>query len=71
MKVMVLVLDLAGTFAFALNGAMTAVKHRLDLFGILALAVAAATFGGITRDVVIGALPPAPLSDWPTTTISG
>jgi uncharacterized membrane protein YeiH len=64
MKMLVLALDLAGTFAFALNGAMTAVRHRFDLFGILVLSLAAATFGGITRDVVIGAIPPAALSDW-------
>jgi uncharacterized membrane protein YeiH len=63
MKILVLVLDLAGTFAFALNGAMVAAKHRLDLFGILVLSGAAATFGGITRDLVIGAVPPAALSD--------
>ena len=64
MKTVVLVLDLAGTFAFALSGAMTAVKHRLDLFGILVLSFAAATFGGMSRDVLIGAVPPAALSDW-------
>ena len=64
MKILVLALDLGGTFAFALNGAMTAVRHRLDLFGILVLSLAAATFGGITRDVMIGAVPPAALSDW-------
>ena len=61
---LVLALDLAGTFAFALNGGMIAVKHRLDLFGILVLSLAAATFGGVTRDVLIGASPPAALSDW-------
>ena len=64
MKILVLALDLGGTFVFALNGAMTAVRHRLDLFGILVLSLAAATFGGITRDVMIGAVPPAALSDW-------
>ena len=64
MKILVLALDLGGTFAFALNGAMTAVRNRLDLFGILVLSLAAATFGGITRDVMIGAVPPAALSDW-------
>jgi uncharacterized membrane protein YeiH len=64
MKTLVLALDLAGTFAFALTGAMTAVKHRLDLFGILVLALVAATFGGIGRDVLIGSAPPAALADW-------
>jgi uncharacterized membrane protein YeiH len=64
MKTLVLVLDLAGTFVFALSGAMTAVRHRLDLFGILVLSIAAATFGGIGRDLLIGAVPPAALVDW-------
>ena len=64
MKTLVLALDLAGTFAFALSGAMTAVKHRLDLFGILVLSLVAATFGGIGRDVLIGSAPPAALADW-------
>lgn len=64
MKTLLLALDLAGTFVFALSGAMTAVKHRLDLFGILVLSLAAATFGGVARDVLIGAVPPAALSDW-------
>jgi uncharacterized membrane protein YeiH len=43
---------------------MTAVRHRLDMFGILVLSLAAATFGGMARDVLIGALPPAALADW-------
>lgn len=64
MKTLVLAFDLAGTFVFALSGAMTAVKHRLDLFGILVLSFAAATFGGIGRDLLIGAVPPAALADW-------
>ena len=64
MKTFVLALDLAGTFVFALTGAMTAVKHRLDLFGILVLSLAAATFGGIGRDLLIGSVPPAALADW-------
>ena len=59
-----LTLDLAGTFVFALSGAIVAVRHRLDLFGILVLSLAAATFGGVARDLLIGAVPPAALSDW-------
>ena len=41
-----------------------AVRHRLDLFGILVLSFAAANFGGIARDLLIGAVPPAAISDW-------
>lgn len=61
---LVLVLDLVGTFVFALSGAMAAVRRQLDLFGVLVLSFAAATFGGITRDLLIGAVPPAAISNW-------
>jgi uncharacterized membrane protein YeiH len=61
---LVVALDLGGTFVFALSGAMAGVKHRLDLFGVLVLSFAAATSGGIARDVLIGAVPPAAISDW-------
>ena len=58
------VLDLAGTFVFALSGAMAGVKRKLDLFGVLVLSFAAANTGGITRDILIGAVPPAAINDW-------
>jgi uncharacterized membrane protein YeiH len=57
-------LDLAGTFVFGLSGAMAGVKHKLDLFGVLVLSFAAANTGGITRDVLIGAIPPGAINDW-------
>ena len=61
----VLVLDLVGTFAFALNGALTAVRAaRLDIVGVVVLAMITALGGGILRDVLLGALPPATFSDW-------
>lgn len=56
--------DLGGTFVFALSGAATAVRYRLDLFGVLVLSFAAGNSGGIARDVMIGAMPPAAISDW-------
>jgi uncharacterized membrane protein YeiH len=56
--------DLGGTFVFALSGATVGVKHRLDLFGVLVLAFAAGNSGGIARDVIIGAVPPAAIIDW-------
>jgi uncharacterized membrane protein YeiH len=51
-------LDFIGTFAFAISGALVAVRHRLDLFGVLVLSFAAATAGGIVRDLLLGATPP-------------
>lgn len=62
-RVLVLALDLLGTFAFALSGGMTAVKRRLDFFGIMVLAFAAGNAGGITRDLLIGDAPPEAISD--------
>lgn len=64
LRTLVLILDLCGTFAFALSGAMAGIRRRLDIFGVLVLAFAASTFGGITRDLLIGAVPPAALKDW-------
>lgn len=57
------ILDLGGTFVFALSGAIAAVNRRLDIFGILVLSFVAGNFGGIMRDVLIGAVPPAALTD--------
>ena len=57
-------LDLIGTFVFALSGAASGVKNRLDPFGVGVLAFVAGNAGGVTRDVLIGALPPAAIDDW-------
>ena len=62
---LLLALDLAGTFAFALNGALTAVRvARLDIVGVITLGMITALGGGIIRDVIIDYLPPATFSDW-------
>jgi uncharacterized membrane protein YeiH len=62
---LLLALDLSGTFVFALNGALTAVHAaRLDIVGVLTLGMITALGGGIIRDVLIGAVPPATFRDW-------
>jgi len=58
------VFDLAGTFVFALSGATKAVEHKLDVFGVLVLCFAAGNSGGIARDIMLGAVPPAAISEW-------
>lgn len=55
-------LDFVGTFVFALSGAAAGVKHRFDLFGLMVLAFVTGNAGGITRDLLIGAVPPAALT---------
>jgi uncharacterized membrane protein YeiH len=56
-------LDLAGTFAFALSGALAARQRGMDLFGICVIAFIVACGGGIIRDLCIGAIPPAGLTN--------
>jgi uncharacterized membrane protein YeiH len=60
---LLLVLDLAGTFVFAISGAMLGVRRNLDVFRILVLSFAGLQCGRY-RDLLIGAVPPAAISDW-------
>jgi uncharacterized membrane protein YeiH len=64
LHILVPALDLGGTFVFAISGGMAAARHRLDIFGVLVLSFAAGNAGGITRDILIGAVPPAAIADW-------
>jgi uncharacterized membrane protein YeiH len=60
-----LALDLTGTFAFALNGALTAIRAaKLDVVGVVTLGMITALGGGIIRDIMLDSLPPATFSDW-------
>jgi uncharacterized membrane protein YeiH len=70
MDLILVILDLVGTFVFALSGALVGVRHRLDLFGVLVLSFVAANGGGVMRDTMIGATPPAALQDWRYVAIS-
>ncbi|MGY1497391.1 trimeric intracellular cation channel family protein [Streptomyces sp. QTS52] len=56
-------LDLFGIFVFAISGALLAVRKNFDVFGIAVLAEVTALGGGLLRDVVIGAVPPAAFTD--------
>lgn len=70
MDLILVTLDLVGTFVFALSGALVGVRHRLDLFGVLVLSFVAGNGGGVMRDAMIGATPPAALQDWRYVAIS-
>lgn len=63
---LLLALDLTGTFVFAVNGAITGLEAaRLDIVGMVTLGMVTALGGGILRDILIGAVPPAAFSYWP------
>lgn len=59
-----LVLDLLATLVFGVSGGLTAVRLRLDVVGVLTLAIVTGLGGGFLRDVLIGMTPPAALADW-------
>ncbi len=59
-----LALNLTGTFAFGFSGGILAVRKQMDLFGVLVLSVATGLGGGILRDILLGHIPPATLTDW-------
>ncbi|WP_328343631.1 trimeric intracellular cation channel family protein [Streptomyces violaceus] len=56
-------LELIGIFVFAISGALLAVRKNFDVFGIAVLAEVTALGGGLFRDLVIGAVPPAAFTD--------
>jgi uncharacterized membrane protein YeiH len=58
------VLDLVGTLVFAMSGAARGVQQNMDLFGVMVLACVTALSGGITRDIMIGAVPPESIASW-------
>lgn len=62
---LLLFLDLAGTFVFAVNGALTAIRAaRLDIVGVVTLGMLTGLGGGTIRDIMLDALPPATFLDW-------
>ncbi len=68
--VIVTILELIGTAAFAASGALTAIKRRFDLFGVMIIGVTTAAGGGIMRDIVIGSHPVAAFRDPMAITVS-
>jgi uncharacterized membrane protein YeiH len=52
---LLLIIDILGTIAFAVSGGLTAMKKRLDLFGIFIIAFVTAVGGGTLRDILIDA----------------
>jgi uncharacterized membrane protein YeiH len=63
---LLLAFDLAGTFVFAVDGAITGLEAaRLDIVGMVTLGIVTALGGGVVRDVLIGAVPPSTFRYWP------
>ncbi len=56
--IFVTILELIGTVAFAISGAVTATKKKMDLLGIMIMGVTTACGGGVFRDILLGQIPP-------------
>ena len=59
MDTMLLVLELIGTCAFAISGAVLGITKRFDIFGVIFSGIITALGGGTIRDILLGNLPPA------------
>jgi uncharacterized membrane protein YeiH len=62
--VVLLAVDLVGTFVFAVEGALAGIQGELDLLGLLVVSFVTALGGGTVRDLLIGAIPPNSIRDW-------
>ena len=63
--IVMVILEVIGTIAFAVTGAFLSVKRQLDIFGVVFIGCITAVGGGITRDMIIGKFPPAIFSNTP------
>ena len=63
MEMYIFVMEIIGSVAFAISGAIEAVRHKMDVFGVTVLGLVTAVGGGIIRDMVIGDLPPKMFRD--------
>ena len=63
MTTWIFILQLLGTVAFAVSGAMTALHKQMDMLGVTVLGLITAVGGGMVRDVLLGQIPPAIFSD--------
>jgi uncharacterized membrane protein YeiH len=62
-SIIIFVLDLFGTMAFAVTGALRAIEHKYDIVGIIILGTTTGLLGGVMRDTILGIFPPYNFSD--------
>lgn len=62
-SIIIFVLDLFGTMAFAVTGALRAIEHKYDIVGVIILGTTTGLLGGVMRDTILGIFPPYNFSD--------
>lgn len=63
MSLFIFILEIIGTIAFAVSGAMTGIKKNMDILGVVILGMTTAIGGGVIRDIILGVLPPNTFKD--------
>lgn len=58
MELLFFILEIIGTIAFSISGALTAIRKKMDIFGVVILGMTTAVAGGIIRDLILGITPP-------------
>lgn len=64
MEQFIFILEIIGTCAFAVSGAVVSIKKHLDIFGVLFCGIITALGGGVIRDILLANLPPAMFSNY-------
>jgi uncharacterized membrane protein YeiH len=62
-SIIIFVLDLFGTMAFAVTGALRGIEHKYDIVGVIILGTTTGLLGGVMRDTILGIFPPYNFSD--------
>ena len=57
MNTFIIIFEIIGTIAFAISGALTAMRKHMDIFGTCVLGVTTAVGGGMIRDSILGLTP--------------
>ncbi len=57
-EMLVFIIEIIGTVAFASSGAMVGIRKKMDIFGVIVMAITTAVGGGIIRDLILGIKPP-------------
>ncbi len=58
MSELVFILEIIGTVAFTISGALTGIRKKMDLLGVIILGMVTAVGGGTMRDIMLGIFPP-------------
>lgn len=69
-KTLFYITEITGIIAFAISGAMLALKKKLDIFGVIFIGLITSFGGGAIRDIILGTFPPKMFYNYTLVTIT-